>query len=59
MKTTPMRAIRGKCLDCCCEQVKAIRECRIETCALWPYRMGHRPPKTGKGTVSAVDAQNP
>lgn len=40
---TPMKAIRMKCLDCCCDQVQEIRECRITTCALWPYRMGRRP----------------
>ncbi|MHC4622135.1 MAG: hypothetical protein ACYTEQ_30730 [Planctomycetota bacterium] len=40
---TPLKAIRAKCLDCCCKQVKEIRECPIVDCALWPYRMGRRP----------------
>lgn len=40
---TPMKAIRLKCLDCCCGQVQEIRECTITGCALWPYRMGRRP----------------
>ncbi|MCX7010526.1 MAG: hypothetical protein NTY53_25330 [Kiritimatiellaeota bacterium] len=42
-KLTPMMAIRAKCVDCCCRQLKEIRLCEIETCSLWPYRMGHRP----------------
>lgn len=42
---TPMKAIRAKCIDCCCGDMKEIRECTIEKCPLWPYRMGHRPEK--------------
>ena len=42
-KVTPMKAIRKKCLDCCCGQTKEVRECVIKTCALYPYRNGHRP----------------
>ena len=40
---TPIKAIRAKCLDCCCGQLVEVRECTITTCALHPYRMGHRP----------------
>ena len=40
---TPMKAIRAKCLDCCCNQVFEIRLCTITDCALHPYRMGRRP----------------
>lgn len=42
-RLTPIKAIRAKCLECCCGQVKEVRECIIEKCALYPYRMGHRP----------------
>ena len=42
-KLTPMRAIRAKCLDCTCNQVKEVRECCDKDCALRSYRMGHRP----------------
>ena len=42
-KLTPMRAIRQKCRECCNEQTKEIRLCPIKRCALYPYRMGHRP----------------
>lgn len=39
----PLRAIRLKCLDCCCGQIVEIRECMVKTCALYPYRMGRYP----------------
>lgn len=40
---TPIRAIRTKCLQCTCGQIAEIRQCNISDCALYPYRMGHRP----------------
>ena len=40
---TPLRSIRSKCLDCVGGQVREVRLCPCEHCALWPYRMGTRP----------------
>jgi len=40
---TPIKAIRAKCMDCTCHQLKEIRECHLTECPLWPYRMGTRP----------------
>ena len=42
-KLTPMKAIRQKCLECSNGQFKEVRLCPIKTCALYGYRMGHRP----------------
>ena len=42
-KRTPIKAIRQKCLDCCNGQFIEVRECPITECALYEYRMGHRP----------------
>lgn len=42
-KLTPMRAIRAKCLDCCCGNPVEVRLCAIDSCSLWAYRSGHRP----------------
>ena len=39
----PLRAIRLKCLECSCQQPSEVRDCRIQTCVLWPYRMGRYP----------------
>jgi hypothetical protein len=40
---TPVKAMRAKCLDCCCNEIKEVRECPQKSCALWPYRMGRKP----------------
>ena len=40
---TPMKAIRLKCLDCCCGNVVEVRECACNHCSLYPYRFGRRP----------------
>lgn len=42
-KLTPIKAIRAKCLDCCCGQNTEVRLCTAENCPLYPYRMGKRP----------------
>lgn len=42
---TPVKAIRAKCLDCCCGNTAEVKRCDIETCSLYPYRMGRRPAK--------------
>lgn len=42
-RMTPVKAIRAKCLDCCCDQVAEVRACPAGDCPLWPYRMGHNP----------------
>jgi len=53
---TPMKAIRAKCLDCMCDQVKEIRLCPTKKCTLYPYRMGRRP-KEGDITPNTPDDQ--
>ena len=40
---TPMRAIRQKCLDCCCYQPKEVTLCTVTNCPLYAFRTGHRP----------------
>ena len=41
--TTPMKAIRAKCLDCNNGKLYEINKCEIKDCPLWRYRSGHRP----------------
>ena len=45
---TPMKAIRAKCLDCCCGIAQEVKLCPITDCPLYPYRMGHNPNRKGK-----------
>lgn len=42
-KKSLLKSIREKCLDCCCHQHSAVRECKITDCSLWLYRMGKNP----------------
>jgi len=52
----PLKAIRAKCLECCCYQRAEVRACPDKTCALWPYRMGHRPsPAEVTAATAALD----
>lgn len=44
-RLTPMRSIRHKCLDCCCGSFAEVKLCTVTRCALFPYRLGHRPVK--------------
>ena len=46
---SPLKAIRQKCLECCCQQSAEVRLCPCEDCALYPYRMGHNPNRKGIG----------
>lgn len=33
-----LKAIRRKCLDCCCGSKKLVKACKTPDCALYPYR---------------------
>lgn len=41
--TNPVKAIRAKCLDCCCGSPEEVRQCPCENCALYPFRLGKNP----------------
>ena len=40
---TPIKAIRAKCLDCCCGSAREVELCPILDCSLYPYRFGKNP----------------
>lgn len=40
-RRTRAKAIRAKCLDCCCDYAPAVRNCSIKNCPLWIYRLGY------------------
>jgi hypothetical protein len=40
---SPLRAIRERCLDCCCDQPSEVRKCTAVHCPSWPFRMGTNP----------------
>ena len=51
-KLTPMKAIRAKCLDCCCGQASEVSKCTITNCPLYFYRFGKNPNRKGIGNTS-------
>ena len=38
-----LKAIRAKCLDCCCGSRAEVKECLTTACDLYPFRMGTNP----------------
>ncbi len=38
--TSPIKAIRANCLDCCGGSEGEVRKCVVTACPLWPLRMG-------------------
>lgn len=47
--STPMQAIREKCLDCSNYQPKEVRNCPIDSCAIFQFRFGRNPNRQGIG----------
>lgn len=41
--TNPVKAIRAKCLDCCCGSTAEVASCSVTGCALFPFRIGKNP----------------
>jgi len=37
------KAIRTKCLDCCCGSSNEVKKCPSTDCSLHPYRFGEEP----------------
>ena len=55
------KAIRMKCIDCCCGNMAEVRRCPVTNCPLWRYRMGHeendelKPKKTSSENIELSD----
>ena len=45
---SPLKAIRKKCIDCCCNDRHEVRKCPCDNCPLWIFRMGHNPNRRRK-----------
>ncbi len=39
----PVKALRARCLDCCCGDASEVRKCVATECPSWPFRMGTNP----------------
>ena len=41
--TSPLKAIRAKCLDCCCDSANEVKLCTAAKCPLHEFRFGKNP----------------
>ena len=39
----PLKALRLRCLECCCGSASEARKCTAVACPSWPFRMGTNP----------------
>lgn len=44
----PLKAMRLKCLDCCCGSFQEVELCVVTDCSLYPYRFGKSPRKRNR-----------
>jgi hypothetical protein len=49
--TSPIKAIKAKCMDCCCMSRSAVEQCGATECPLYEFKLGKNPYRTGKGRV--------
>lgn len=54
--TSPIKAIRAKCMDCCYDQREEVKLCPAKDCPLWPFRMGKNPNRVRKMTEEQKEA---
>ena len=53
---TPLKAIRAKCLDCCCGSSHEVNLCPCVDCKLYPYRFGKNPNLQRESTPAQLEA---
>ena len=46
-RLTRAKAIRAKCLDCCCDNRNEVKLCPSKNCPLWIYRLGREVAQDG------------
>jgi len=56
-KTAILKAIRGKCLDCCVGNAAEVKKCTVQTCEIYPYRFGVDPNPSRKGNIENLPSR--
>ena len=56
---TPLKAIRGKCLECSSGSLGEVRNCTIKKCPLFPYRFGKKPKGEENIEEDTAEDKNP
>ena len=54
---TPVKAIRAKCLDCCCGSFAEVKACPCVNCSLYPFRLGKNPNCKPRGKKTQGEEQ--
>lgn len=54
--TSPLRAIRAKCIDCSGGSLSEVRLCPCKRCPLWPFRNASNPFRTRTMTDEQKEA---
>lgn len=57
-RLTRGRAIRKKCLECCCGSAYEVRMCICSDCPLYRYRLGREDTSEGKDTIEQAEIEN-
>jgi hypothetical protein len=58
-KTSLLKVLRDKCIECCCHQFGEVRKCTAVGCPLWPYRLGKNPFSNRKGNPASLPNHPP
>jgi hypothetical protein len=53
-QTSPLKAIRAKCLDCSGDRPKEVTLCPVTDCELYPFRFGKNPNREGIGRFKSA-----
>lgn len=53
--TTPVKAIRAKCLDCSGNDRNEVKGCSVTSCPLWPFRNSAKNPFHKRTTTISDD----
>lgn len=59
-RLTPIKAIRAKCLECCCGSFTEVKLCEVTSCPLYDYRFGKRPPieKANENCTQSIEDED-
>lgn len=57
-KWRPLKAIRAKCLDCCCGNSYEVNMCTAYECPLYEYRFGTKKKSRFAGDATQSDSED-
>jgi len=57
-RLTRAKAIRSKCIDCCCGDRNEVKLCPVKDCPLWIYRLGREIASNGEDLPKKLKRAN-